>query len=533
MPMVHRLWWGMDKNAQVVILDLQSKSTPRIASVCRDLGVRTFIMHPDDFAAYAMRRLPKAVILSGGPDSVYDDGALAIPYDLLMRLHDNHGTAILGICLGAQWLAHRAGGVVRKAAHPETGITTLSLVSWLSQLTLGGYRGGQVVMNHGDEIETLPEGWVNCGATPECRHACFGHKRILCTLFHPELEHTHDGAVLIAFFLFSLARCTQDHRRGAEAFVSDAETFIRSAVPEGGVVVGVSGGVDSAVVLELCRRALNKERVHGIHIDNGFLREGEINEIRDFLGEEGMVYHDASAVFYRNIEQIPWRRRSEEDYFADVRRIMGRTFVEEFECMAQWFPAADVLGQGTNWSDIQESETGFVAHHNVGGLPEHMRLHLLEPLASLYKDQIREVGAHLGLHPEIVWRQPSPGPANAIRMWPPVTREKASIAAIANRILEERIRLLYPDHSDRPSQYFAAVGPRARALVGDQTHYGHMILVRAVKSTTFVSAEPFWFSPDAWRDIDWHFRNAVPSGLVIARVLQDQTPKPSGAIEYW
>ena len=532
MPVHHRFYSGTREYAQVVILECGSKSTPLIAGVCRDAGVCTRTMAPADFEHYAAASIPKAVFVSGGPDSVYDFAALQIPYGLLMYLNHNHGTAIFGICYGAQALAHAAGGKVKKASFAEVGTHMLKM-----KHVIGGYLGGPVVMNHSDEIASLPFGWERWGSTERSAYALFGTDNILCTLFHPEMGDTQDGEKLIAHFLYSLARCRQDHTTGPEAFVADAIPFISDAAPEGGMVVGVSGGVDSAVTLELCRQVLGRERVYGIHVDNGFLCEGETEEVRRLLGEDGMIYEDAARLFWRTCERINWRNRHEKDYFSELRQKVGERFISVFEKRARRIGGIRYLGQGTNFSDIQETNTGLVRHHNVGGLPEEMQLEVVEPLAGLHKFEIREVAEYLGLGQEIVWRQPSPGPANSLRMWPPVTRAKASPVARANRILEEEVRRYYPDPRDRPSQYYAAlISGRMAGIVGDKEVYGYAILVRAVKRNpreSYASAEPFSFPDDLWRTIDTRIRAEVvlQDGMPIVAVCWHGTGKPPARIE--
>ena len=534
MPTHHRLYWGTRKDAQVVILEYGSKSTPLIAGVCRGLGVCTDTMRPADLMGrIADGRIPKAIFVSGGPDSVYDPAALPIPYELLIHLNQHFGTRIFNICYGAQAFVHRAGGVVVKADRPEVGVVHLSVRG-----VHGRYQGGSVVMNHTDAITALPDGWENWGVTEQSPFAYFGKEEegIVCTLFHPELGDTKDGEKLMAHFLYSLARCRMDHAAGPESFVADAIPFICESAPEGGMVVGVSGGVDSAVTLELCRRALGRERVYGIHVDNGFLREGEAEEVRRLLGEDGMIYEDAALLFWRTCERIPWRNVPEKAYFAKLRLAMGQRFIEVFEKRARRIGGIRYLGQGTNFSDIQETVTGLVDHHNVGGLPEEMGLEVVEPLAGLHKFEIREVAEYLGLHPEIVWRQPSPGPANSIRMWPPVTRAKAGPVGRANRILEEEVRRYYHDPHDRPSQYYAALmSGRMAGLIGDEGVYGYVILVRAVKRNpreSYASAEAFPFPDDLWHTLDMRIRAevAMPDGPIVA-VCWHGTGKPSARIE--
>lgn len=538
MPQIYRFPWGVREDAQVVVLEYGSKSTPLIANVCRELGVCTWSIYASEFDAYTQRFLPKAVILSGGPDSVYDPDATSIP-PRLMDLHRNHGTAIFGICYGAQALVHAFGGRVEKGTYPEIGITRLSLV----QGSLGGYGGGDVVMNHGDEIVSLPFEWKHWGSTKQYTYALFGKGNLLGALFHPEMDHTVGGRELLAYFLFRIGRCAQDHIGGEEAFVSGVIAFIHETVQRGGVFAGVSGGVDSVVTLKLLQFALGIERVCGIHVDNGFLREGETEEVRRFLGEEGMIYIDVRVQFWNAIERIPWNGNimSAQDtrgYFSQLRKVIGETFIHVFEGAAAGRSGTTFLAQGTNCSDIQETKTGFVRHHNVGGLPERMELDVIEPLAGLYKWEIRLLAAYLGLDPEIVWRQPSPGPGNALRMWPPVRRECAVMLGGANRILEELIRLHYPDHRDRPSQYFVGLLPGLRrGLVGDEMVYGAMLGIRAVKTDSrenYATVKGFHFAPEVWSDIEMHLRAEVqmPDGIPVIGVSLDPSSKPSAGVEW-
>ncbi len=533
MSAIHRFFPGVKEDAQIIILDCGSKSAPAFAEFCREFGVCTYTVSTDIFEKHTERFIPKGVIISGGPDSVYDPDALQIPYERLMYLRREQGTKILATCYGAQALVYREGGKVQRAPYSEVGIYDLRTTRHM----IGSYHGGKVVMNHRDEIISLPFRWECWGFTEQSAFALFGTDGIMCTLFHPEMDQTEHTGEIMRHFLFTMARCEQDHVNDPDAFVANAVSFIRRAVPEGNAVVGVSGGVDSCVTHELFRLALGQDRVWGIFVDNGFMRRDEPGEVRRLLGEHHMIYDYASPLFYAQIEQVPWVGRSEEEYFKEVRTKIGHVFFDVFGTNARRLPGVIAVGQGTNDSDRRETETNFVQHHNLA-VPEDQELDIVEPLAGLHKHEIRQIGAYLGLHPAIVWRQPSPGPGNAVRMPMPVTRQKAETLAVANRILHERILFHYPDPIDRPAQYWAGLRPgKVRMLVGDKGSYdGCGLEIRAVKANArenYVTADIFYFSEHVWRDIDACLRREVrgPDGETIAVVSYLGTPKPSLPIE--
>ncbi len=539
MPAIHRFFSGTAENPQIVILNVGSKSTHRFAYHCRRAGIRSRIMDSFCLASHARRTVPKGIIISGGPGSVYDPDVLHIPCDEIMRLCNTHGTAVLGVCLAAQAFAHRYGGKVERATHPEIGIRTLNIPQREAVVmileAMGGYHGGKVVMNHADDIVSLPSWWKRYGSTEQSAYAFFGTRKMLFTLFHPELEGTENGEEIMRHFLFERAACTRDYDSCPEAMIAEMVDFIRQAVPTGSVVVAVSGGVDSTLTLELFRMALGRDRVWGVFVDNGFLRQGEAQEVRRLLGDDHMIYRDARERFYEQIEAIPWVGRTEREYFVDVRRVISHMFIDVFADTASSIPFVVAVGQGTNHSDIWETHTRLVQHHNVGDdLAERLGLPIVEPLAGVLKSEIRLMAASVDLDSLIVHRQPSPGPGNAIRMPMPVTRAKAESAGVANRVLDRLILTHYPDPRDRPTQWYVALRPGLMAgNFGDREGDGHELMVRAVRTADHVSADIFYFPEEIWRDIDESLRAHVvgPDGLPIVVVAYNGSSKPPARIE--
>ncbi len=530
--------WGTSDAAQAWIVHCGSKSTPMIAQLCREVGLKSRIVQSDDFAnAWRTRaHAPRLVILSGGDQSVTEGGSFTIPEDLFASLL--HHSTVLGICYGAQLLATCAGGEVARAARAESGIVTVT-----NSRSFGKYRGGNAVMNHGDEITRLPEGWEVVASTERCRHALVGTKRVWAVQFHPEMDHTENGESILTHVAFRIARCVKDYVFCADGFVEQASAWIEGVAPPGAILCGLSGGVDSAVAYTIAKRSRIAERLHGIFVDTGWFREGETDEVRSYFGTDGISYVDASGEFYDAIDAIPYPADGKDTdreyrYYDQVRRVIGHRFVETFLATARGLGrTTGSLIQGTNVADIIESQTGLKAHHNVGGLPDELGVAVIEPLAGLYKFEIRELAARLGLAPEIVHRQPFPGPGLAIRTWGKLTRDVAKPLQRANRILEDVMRLHYPDPRSRPCQYYVALAPLpSTGLMGDKRVIGYAWVVRMVTSKqreSYTTLDVFEPTRAFAADLVHRLVNDVtmPDGTPIVRVFYEWTGKPPSTTE--
>jgi GMP synthase (glutamine-hydrolysing) len=521
-------------DAQVLIVHFGSKSTPMIAQQLRQIGLRSRVIQAAEVpAVVASGYRPKLVILSGGDDSVSNASAPSIA-DRDLATFTRHGV-ILGICYGAQLLATKLGGSVATAATPEFGEVQVQVTQ-----PFGRYTGGPAVMNHNDEIVTLPPGWNVLASTAQCRHALVGTGGVYAVMFHPEMDHTEHGDALLAHVAFTLAGCEPDYTYDLEAYVAQCVAWLQQEVPAGEVELGLSGGVDSAVAFMLAQRAYGA-RLHATFVDTGFMRQGELEEVRDCFGTQGVSYLDATEVFMEHIEALPYtgpEPAGEARYYDRVRRAVGQCFIDTFVRHARQQGRAPIaLVQGTNYADIIESITNLKAHHNVGGLPEQLDVTVVEPIAGLFKFEIRQLAAYLGLPEEIVYRQPSPGPGLAIRMWGPVTRTKTHALRRATRIFEELVRQHYPEPHQRPSQYYLALAPLASCgLMGDDRVYGYAWVMRGVTTRdreSYVTVGAFEFSHAFLQDAARRLTTEVTmdDGTRFVRVFVEVTGKPPSTTE--
>jgi GMP synthase (glutamine-hydrolysing) len=531
---IQRFPWGTVDNAQVLIVHFGSKSTPMIAQQLRQIGLQSRVIHAVEVPAIvASGYRPGLVILSGGDDSVSNVTAPTIRTNDLEAFRQ-HST-ILGICYGAQVLASKLGGSVARAATPEFGEVQVRVAT-----PFGAYRGGMAVMNHNDEIATLPPGWQVVGSTTHCQYALVGNGRVYAVMFHPEMDHTEHGDALLAHVAYDLAGCTPDYTYNLGTYVDRCVSWLRQVVPAGDVELGLSGGVDSAVAFKLAQQAYGS-RLHATFVDTGFMRAGELQEVRGWFGSEGVAYLDAGDVFIEHIEAIPYtgpEPQGEARYYDQVRRVIGACFIDVFVRHAQQQHRTPVaLVQGTNYADIIESLTNLKAHHNVGGLPAKLDVVVVEPLAGLFKFEIRQLAAYLGLPQEIVYRQPSPGPGLAIRMWGPVTRSKTRALRQATGILEELIRTHYPDPHQRPSQYYVALAPLASCgLMGDDRVYGYAWVIRGVvtrERESYVTVGAFAFSQAFLQEAALRLTNEIvmDDETRFVRVFLEITGKPPSTTE--
>jgi GMP synthase (glutamine-hydrolysing) len=511
----------------ILILDFGSQYTMLIARRVRELRVYSEI-HPFNVGMDAIRSFgPDGIILSGGPSSVYEGDAPRIPPGLLEM-----GVPVLGICYGMQLIADTLGGEVGRSDDREYGIASIH-GQWGSPLFLGieEFRHGMgipVWMSHGDRIDRLPDGFSAIARSGNTPVAAMSNREgtIFGVQFHPEVVHTPRGKDILSNFLFRV--CAVEPTWTMQSFVETSVLKIREKVGDEGVILGLSGGVDSSVAAVLLRRAIG-DRLTCIFVNNGVLRKGEAEEVihtfRDTVGLR-LEYIDAEEKFLAALAGVEDPERK--------RKIIGELFVRIFEEAARKIPGVGFLGQGTLYPDVIESvsfkgpSAVIKSHHNVGGLPEKMRLKLIEPLRELFKDEVRELGRELGLPPRVLDRQPFPGPGLAVRIIGPVTAERLRILRDTDEIVIEEIRSagLY----ETVWQAFAVLLPvKTVGVMGDFRTYENVAAVRAVTSQDGMTADWARLPYDVLQRISSRIINEVKG---INRVAYDISSKPPSTIEW-
>ena len=509
---------------RVLILDFGGQYTQLIARRIRERGVYCEI-HPPGMPIEAMRAwAPRGIVLSGGPSSVLDRDAPFAHAELL-----DLGVPVLGICYGLQWICHVLGGVVEKAEEREYGRAQLKLERPDPLFAGLDERAERMVwMSHGDRVLRLPPGFDVLASSDHSPYAALRHRErpLYGVQFHPEVVHTEGGGQLLANFVHGICGCGNSWSMAA--FVDEAVARIRAQVGEGRAVCGLSGGVDSSVAAALVHRAIG-DRLHCILVDHGLLREGEAAEVeRTFREGLGIPLQrvDAGPRFLAALRGVVDPEQK--------RRTIGHLFIEVFEAEAERLGGADFLVQGSLYPDVIESvsvrgpSVSIKTHHNVGGLPERMRLALVEPLRELFKDEVREVGRRLGLPEPMIRRHPFPGPGLAIRVLGEVTPDRLAILRRADAILLDEIRRagLY----DSIWQAFAVFLPvQTVGVQGDERSYDHVVALRCVTSVDAMTADWARLPHELLARVSSRITNEVRG---VNRVVYDVSSKPPATIEW-
>lgn len=504
----------------VIVLDFGGQYSQLIARRIRECNVFCEMLPYITPLAEIQAKKPRGIIFSGGPSSVYQEGAPVVDKSIYEM-----GIPVLGICYGMQLMAFQLGGKVARADRREYGKTEIKITPGSGLLDCMGERG-QCWMSHGDLVEAPPPGFKVLASTSTAPVAAMAdrERRLYAVQFHPEVVHTPKGQDVLRYFLFNICGCTGSWTTGS--FIEQTVAEVREKVGNQKVICALSGGVDSSVAAVLVHRAVG-DQLTCVFVNHGLLRKGEAESVQEIFRDRfniNLVYVDARERFLGKLRGVTDPERK--------RKIIGEEFIRVFEEEAAKLGEIDFLVQGTLYPDVVESGTATAAviksHHNVGGLPEDMRLSLIEPLRWLFKDEVRRVGEELGLPARIVWRQPFPGPGLAVRILGEVTPEKVAILQEADAIVTEEIARAGLDREIW--QYFAVLPDlRSVGVMGDERTYAHTVAVRAVYSHDGMTAD--------WAKIPYEVLERISNRIVnevkeINRVVYDITSKPPATIEW-
>ena len=509
-------------NEKILILDFGSQYVQLIARRVREQNVYCEIV-PCDISADKVREIaPLGLILTGGPSSVYEDGAPQCDPRIFEL-----GIPVLGICYGMHQMTHHLGGKVQPVLSREYGKAVMR-TKMASPLWYGVSLESQVWMSHGDQTAALPEGFVALATTDTCEYAAIGHrtKHFYGVQFHPEVTHSVEGKQILANFLNSVCGCTGTWTM--EDFARNAIENIRKQVGDGRVICGLSGGVDSSVVAALIYAAIG-DRLSCIFVDQGLMRKNEAASVIDVFSRHfktDLHAIDAEELFLTKLAGVTEPQ--------EKRKIIGHTFIDCFAEEAKKIGNAKFLAQGTIYPDIIESgvpsckAATIKLHHKVGGLPEDLDFELVEPLRELFKDEVRRLGQQLGLPEEMVWRQPFPGPGLGVRCLGELTKEKLDTLREADAIVREELKEAGLQRS--AAQTFAVLLPvKSVGVMGDARTYENAVAIRSVDTEDFMTADWTRLPYDLLAKMSTRIINEVQG---VNRVVYDISSKPPATIEW-
>ncbi len=508
----------------VIVIDFGGQYNQLVARRVRECNVYCEIYSYKTDIAKIKAMNPKGIILTGGPNSCYEDGAPTCTEELF-----NLGVPVLGLCYGAQLMMHVLGGKVEKAPVREYGKTEV-MVDNSSALFTDVSPTTICWMSHFDYISKVAPGFRICAHTADCPVAAAedASRNLYAIQFHPEVLHTKEGTKMLHNYVRGICGCAGDWKM--DAFVENTIREIREKVGDGKVLLALSGGVDSSVAAGLLSRAIGKQ-LTCVFVDHGLLRKNEGDEVEQVFGPNGQfdlnfIRVNAQERYYSKLAGVTEPEKK--------RKIIGEEFIRVFEEEAKKIGAVDFLAQGTIYPDVVESGLGgesavIKSHHNVGGLPDYVDFkEIIEPLRNLFKDEVRKAGLELGIPEKLVFRQPFPGPGLGIRIIGEVTAEKVRIVQDADAIYREEIANAGLDRSI--GQYFAALtNMRSVGVMGDERTYDYAIALRAVNTVDFMTAEAADIPFDVLQTVMSRIINEVRG---VNRVFYDLTSKPPGTIEF-
>lgn len=515
---------------KILILDFGSQVTQLIARRIREINVYCEI-HPYDVSNQFIREFqPKGIILSGGPNSVYEEDTPAAP-QIIFEL----GLPVFGICYGMQTIANQLGGKVETCNTREFGY---SEIHHLKSILFAGLSDGknntngdflQVWMSHGDKVIELPSGFEIIATTEACPIAAIANvdKQIYAVQFHPEVTHTRQGVAILKQFVINICKCNPSW--SMPNYAEEEITNIRNKVGNDTVILALSGGVDSSVAGMLIHKAIG-ERLICIFVDNGLLRHNEADQVMRNYHEEldlNIIKIDAREEFYTALSGVTDPEQK--------RKIIGKLFIDIFQREAKKHSNAKWLAQGTIYPDVIESAGSknkkahnIKSHHNVGGLPESLNMQLLEPLRELFKDEVRSLGVSLGIHPKLIYRHPFPGPGLAVRILGEIKPEYVTLLQQADYIFIDE--LYKNDLYNKVAQAFAVFLPvKSVGVMGDGRTYEYVVSLRAVETTDFMTANV--------ANLPFEFITKVANRIInevkgVNRVVYDISGKPPATIEW-
>jgi GMP synthase (glutamine-hydrolysing) len=509
----------------VLVVDFGAQYAQLIARRVREAHVFSEIVPSSITAAEVKAKNPSAIILSGGPSSVYADNAPSIDSGIFSL-----GVPVFGICYGFQAMAVALGGVVSRTGKSEYGRTQSTVIPD-SKVFSGLPATQNVWMSHGDAVTQAPEGFSVSAATEDTSIAAFEDATgtLAGVQFHPEVLHSEHGQAILRNWLINIAQCdaTWTSANIAETEIAKA----KEVIGQKRVICGLSGGVDSAVAAAIIQKAVGSQ-LTCVFVDHGLLRKGEAEQVeRDFVASTGvqLVVIDAKEQFLNALKDVTDPE--------EKRKIIGREFIRSFESAARDIAAGgdvEFLVQGTLYPDVVESGGGtgtanIKSHHNVGGLPDDLQFTLIEPLRALFKDEVRQVGLELGLPEEIIWRQPFPGPGLGIRIVGSVTQERLDLLREADAIARTELKLAGLDREIWQCPVVLLADVRSVGVQGDGRTYGHPIVLRPVSSEDAMTADWSRVPYEILEKISTRITNEVPQ---VNRVVLDVTSKPPGTIEW-